>query len=83
MTGCTICAPLAARRSWTAVGDVEVIATELGSKERVGFFRDTLAPLARRIPLGVLFVRIVDGVDLNHPVEAAEGRVAFQLHPIG
>ena len=64
-------------------GDLEVIATELDSKERVGFFRDTLAPLARGIPLGVWFVRIVDGVDLNDPEEAAEGRVVFELHPLG
>jgi deazaflavin-dependent oxidoreductase (nitroreductase family) len=61
----------------------EVTATELDPTQRVGFFRDILGPLARGIPLGVWFIRIVDGVDLNHPVEAAEGRRVFELHPIG
>ena len=60
----------------------EVRATELDPTERVGFFRDTLAPLARSIPLGVLFIRIVDGVDIADPVEAADGRPVFELHPI-
>jgi deazaflavin-dependent oxidoreductase (nitroreductase family) len=59
----------------------EVTATELDAEQRVAFFRDTLAPFARRIPFGFLFVRLVDGVDLNHPVEAAEGRRVFELHP--
>jgi deazaflavin-dependent oxidoreductase (nitroreductase family) len=57
----------------------EVRATELDPTERVAFFRDTLRPVAQRIPFGVSFVRIVDGVDLNDPVEAAEGRVVFEL----
>jgi deazaflavin-dependent oxidoreductase (nitroreductase family) len=61
----------------------EVSATELDPAQRVGFFRDVLGPLARSIPLGVWFIRVVDGVDLNHPVEAAEGRRVFELHPIG
>jgi deazaflavin-dependent oxidoreductase (nitroreductase family) len=60
----------------------EVSATELGPTERVGFFRDILGPLARSIPFGVSFFRIVDGVDLNHPVEVAEGRRVFELHPV-
>ena len=63
--------------------DVEVSAVELDPAQRVAFFRDILGPLARRIPFGVWFVRIVDGVDLNDPVEAARGRVAFELQPIG
>jgi deazaflavin-dependent oxidoreductase (nitroreductase family) len=57
----------------------EVRATELDPTERVGFFRDVLGPLARSIPFGVSFVRIVDGVDLNDPVGAAEGRAVFEL----
>ncbi len=61
----------------------EVVATELDPAQRVDFFRDTLGALARRLPFGVLFVRIVDGVDLADPVEAAEGRVVFELHPLG
>jgi deazaflavin-dependent oxidoreductase (nitroreductase family) len=59
----------------------EVRATELDPNERLGFFRYTLAPLARSIPFGVWFIRVVDGVDVNNPVEAAQGRVVFELHP--
>src|SRR5262249_11410212 len=58
----------------------EVSATELNPTQRVGFFRDVLGPLARGIPLGIHFIRIVDGVDLNHPEDAAEGRSVFELH---
>ena len=60
----------------------EVRATELDPKERVAFFRDTLGPVARGLPFGVRFIRIVDGVDLDHPLEAAEGRPVFELHPL-
>jgi deazaflavin-dependent oxidoreductase (nitroreductase family) len=59
----------------------EVTATELDATQRIGFFRDVLSPLARSLPFGVSFIRIVDGVDLNDPVEAAEGRRVFELHP--
>jgi deazaflavin-dependent oxidoreductase (nitroreductase family) len=58
----------------------EVRAIELDPTERVAFFRDTLGPFARSIPFGVRFIRIVDGVDLNDPSEAAEGRPVFELH---
>src|SRR6478735_8110552 len=47
-----------------------VRAAELDPAERVAFFRDTLAPVARGIPFGVTFIRIADGVDLNRPLEA-------------
>ena len=60
----------------------EVRATELDATQRVEFFRDVLGPLVRSIPFGVSFIRIVDGVDVNHPLEAAEGRVVFELHPV-
>jgi deazaflavin-dependent oxidoreductase (nitroreductase family) len=60
----------------------EVSATELDPTERVGYFRDVLSPLARSIPFGVQFIRIVDGVDLSDPVAAAEGRRVFELHPV-
>ena len=60
-----------------------VRATELDPAQRVDFFRDTLGPLARGIPFGVWFIRIVDGVDVRRPAEAAEGRVVFELHPVG
>ena len=59
-----------------------VTATELDPSQRVGFFRDVLAPLARSIPFGYWFIRAVDGVDLKHPEEAAEGRRVFELHPL-
>ena len=58
----------------------DICATELDPTERVGFFRDVLGPVARGIPFGVSFIRIVDGVDLNHPLVAAEGRPVFELH---
>lgn len=74
----------AARRATIRLpdGDEEVIATELDATERVAFFRDVLGPLARSIPFGRTFIRIVDGVDLNDPVEAAEGRRVFELHRV-
>jgi deazaflavin-dependent oxidoreductase (nitroreductase family) len=60
----------------------EVSATELDPTQRVDFFRDVLGPLARGIPFGVQFVRIIDGVDVSRPQEAAEGRRVFELHPV-
>ncbi len=60
----------------------KVRATELDPEQRVAFFRDTLGPLAQGIPFGVWFIRIADGVDLDRPVEAAEGRRVFELHPL-
>jgi len=58
----------------------EVMATELDPTQRVAFFRETLGPLARGIPFGVRFIRMLDGVDLDDPVEAAKGRPVFELH---
>jgi len=60
----------------------EVRVTELDPAERVAFFRDVVGPVARKIPFGMSFIRIVDGVDLNDPLEAAEGRPVFELHPV-
>jgi len=60
----------------------EVRATELDGAERVDFFRDVLRPVARGIPFGMRFVRVVDGVDLNCPAEEAETRRVFELHPV-
>ncbi len=57
----------------------DVCATELDETQRVAFFRDVLGPLARGIPFGVQFSRIVDGVDLDDPVETAKGRRVFEL----
>jgi deazaflavin-dependent oxidoreductase (nitroreductase family) len=58
----------------------DVRATELDAEERVAFFRDVLRPVAGSIPLGRHFIRFVDGVDLDHPEEAAEDRRVFELH---
>ena len=60
----------------------EVRVTELDPAERVAFFRDVVGPVARKIPFGVSFIRIVDGVDLNDPLAAAVGRPVFELHPV-
>ena len=57
-----------------------VSVTELDPAERIGFFRDVMGPLARRIPLGYWFIRTFDGVDLRDPVGAAAGRRVFELH---
>lgn len=58
----------------------EVTATELNRAEREDFFRNVLGPKARSIPLGDLFIRIADGVDVNRPAEAADARRVFELH---
>jgi deazaflavin-dependent oxidoreductase (nitroreductase family) len=60
----------------------DVRATELDPTERIGFFRDILGPVARGIPFGVWFIRVADGVDLERPLEAAEGRRVFELHSV-
>ena len=60
----------------------EVTATELDPAQRVEFFRHVLHPVARGIPFGVAFIRVVDGVDLADPVAAAEGRSVFELKPV-
>ncbi len=66
----------------TRRGPEDVRATELDQAQRVAFFRDVLAPFAHRLPGGLLFIRLVDGVDLSHPVEVAADRRVFELHPI-
>ena len=60
----------------------EVRATELNPAERVHFFRDVLGPYARSIPGGITFVRLLDQTDLNDPVEVAQDRRVFELHPV-
>ena len=73
----------AGRATITARGRVEaVVATELDAAQRAGFFRDVLGPIARRMRFGVRFIRVVDGVDLDDPVAAAEGRSVFELSPV-
>jgi deazaflavin-dependent oxidoreductase (nitroreductase family) len=61
---------------------LEVGAIELDPRQRVGFFREVLGPLARQVPFGVRFIRVVDKFDLDHPQEEAEGRVVFELRPL-
>jgi deazaflavin-dependent oxidoreductase (nitroreductase family) len=58
----------------------DVAATELDEGQRIGFFRDVLGPVARDMRFGMWFIRTVDGVDLDRPLEAAEGRRVFELH---
>jgi hypothetical protein len=67
-----------ARRS----GIEDMLATELDPSARVTFFRDVLGPLARGIPFGYWFIRLVDGVDLRDPVAAARGRPVFELRRV-
>jgi deazaflavin-dependent oxidoreductase (nitroreductase family) len=61
----------------------EMTATELDAAERLAFFRDTLGPVARGMRGGVRFIRMIDGVDLNRPEEAALGRPVFELRRQG
>lgn len=61
----------------------EFSATELDAVERERFFRDILGPVARGMRFGVQFIRVVDGVDLDRPAEAADGRRVFELRPLG
>ena len=60
----------------------DVRATELDPEQRFEFFRDVLGPVARGIPFGFRFIRIIDQVDLDDPLGAAQGRAVFELHPI-
>lgn len=72
----------AGRATITFHGRTEAVrATELDPAERVWFFRDVLAPLARSYPFGIWFILMVDGVDLNYPVEVARDRRVFELLP--
>lgn len=63
--------------------DEEVRATELDQEGRLAFFRDVMRPLAKGVPGGHTFIRLVDGVDLDDPVEASHGRPVFELEPAG
>ena len=73
----------AAGRATITVGrrKEEVTAVELEPREAVGFFRDVLGPRVRRTRVGSWIVRNIDRVDVDNPVEAAEGRPVFELHP--
>jgi deazaflavin-dependent oxidoreductase (nitroreductase family) len=56
-------------------------AVELDATEAAEFIRDVLAPHARRSRFGEWFVRNIDKIDIDHPVEAAKGRPVFELFP--
>ena len=58
-----------------------VAARELDPAERREFFRDRLGPFAQKIPFGYTFIRLIDGVDLRHPDQVAEGTRVFELQP--
>jgi len=64
----------------TGRGTEEVIAVELGPSEAAAFVRDVLAPHAGRSRFGSWFVRHVDKIDIDNPVEAVNGRPVFELH---
>jgi hypothetical protein len=53
----------------------------LGAPEAAAFIRDVLAPVARQTRIGGWIVRTIDKIDIDHPVEAAQGRPVFELHP--
>ena len=59
----------------------EVTAVELGPTEAMEFYRDILGPRVQRTRVGVWIVRHLDKVDVDHPVEAADGRPVFELYP--
>ncbi|MFL5771116.1 MAG: nitroreductase family deazaflavin-dependent oxidoreductase [Chloroflexota bacterium] len=63
--------------------EAEVTARELDRTERERFFRDVLGAVAPAIPGGKWFIKTVDGVDLDDPVEASEGRPVFELNAAG
>lgn len=57
----------------------EVRSRELDDAERLAFFRDVLRRVAHDMPLGVQFIKLVDKVDVDDPVGAANGRPVFEL----
>ncbi len=63
----------------------EITAIELGRAEATEFFREVLNPYVRAGPLARWFVRNLDGIP-EDPVEAAEGRIVFEVRrslPLG
>jgi deazaflavin-dependent oxidoreductase (nitroreductase family) len=59
-----------------------VRAIELDDAERVGFMAETMHAIAHEMPGGVTFLKVLDGIDVNDPVGAAEGKVVFELLPL-
>ncbi len=58
-----------------------VRAVELDEGARVAFFRDVLGPHARHLRGGLTFVRLVDRIDLDRPIDAAGRTAVFELTP--
>ena len=73
----------AAGRATISIGrrKEEVTAVKLDLADAAAFIRDVLAPRARQTWLGEWFVRAIDKIDIDHPMEAAQGRPVFELHP--
>jgi hypothetical protein len=57
----------------------EVWAVALGPAEKVEFFRDHLAPRVGASWLVSWIIRDIDRVDIDDPMEAAQGRPVFEL----
>ncbi len=58
-----------------------VHATELDPPQRVAFFRDVLAPVARGMPFGVRFIRMLDGVDVDQRWRRPKGGLCSSFTP--
>ncbi len=59
----------------------EVTATELDRAQTVGFFRDILNPYVHTDRVARWFVRGLDQIE-EDPVEAATGRIVFEVHRV-
>jgi len=57
----------------------EFTATELGTAEKVFFFREILDPYLRTNRIARWFVRTLDRIP-DDPVEAAEAEIVFEVH---
>jgi hypothetical protein len=73
----------AGRANVTVRGQTEdVRAAELDEAERLTFFRDVLRPVAHDMTFGTQFIKYVDGVDVDDPLDASHGRPVFELLPL-
>ena len=73
----------AGRARVTVRGQTEdVRAAELDETERLRFFRDVLRPVAHDMTFGTQFIKYVDGVDVDDPLDASHGRPVFELLPL-
>jgi deazaflavin-dependent oxidoreductase (nitroreductase family) len=57
----------------------EISARELGTEEKVRFFREVLDPYLRANRLARWFVRTLDRIP-EDPLEAAKGEIVFEVH---